>query len=222
MTIDLNDVSEQRDVGALIPDGTFVKVKAALKPGGHNLVDADPVDAGLYRQSATSDVVMLQWDFVVLSGPYARRHVFQNTSVAGGQVDEKGNSKSGNISKAMFRAMVDSALGLDPKDMSEETKAKRKLRGLSDLDGIEFAARIGIEKGTGTYPDKNRIAHVVVPNEPEWQPLMAGQEVEARPSGPVAARSTAAPQQSRPAWGNGAAQPASAPAAGTRPLWAQG
>ena len=31
-----------------------------------------------------------------------------------------------NISKRIFRAMIDSALGLDPDDMSEAAKAKRR------------------------------------------------------------------------------------------------
>jgi hypothetical protein len=232
MVMDLNDTPEQREFGAVIPDGTFVKVKGHLKPGGNNLVGADKMDEGLFKQSATSDAAMLQWDFVILHGPYVRKHVFQNTVVAGGSVDEKGNSKAGNISKAMFRAMIDSALGLDPKDMSEPTKAKRVLRGFWDLDGIEFVARIGVEKGGerpggGNYPDRNTISRVVVPNDPEWQPVMSGQEVEAKPSGALAARPMAQAQPSRPTWGNGAAAPtaqSAQPAAVTAggPAWLRG
>ena len=41
--------------------------------------------------------------------------------------------------------MIDSALGLDPEDMSEATKAKRILRGFADLSGITFVAKIKVE-----------------------------------------------------------------------------
>ena len=50
----------------------------------------------------------------MVEGPYARRKFWQNFTVAGGKVDEKGQSKGWNISKSAFRAMIDSALGLEP------------------------------------------------------------------------------------------------------------
>ena len=82
----------------------------------------------------------------------------------------------------MLRAIVDSALGLDPKDMSEAAKAKRNVGGFRNLDGIEFFAKIGIERDdNGTYPDKNKIARVVVPGEPQYAALKAGKEVAPAP-----------------------------------------
>lgn len=244
MPMDLNDAPEQREFGAVIPDGTFAKLKGHIRPGQHTLPSAEQIDAGLFKASGSSDAVMLDWEFTVLQGPHARQKIWQLTTVAGGSLDEKGQSKAGNISKAMFRAMIDSALGLDPKDMSDATKAKRVLRGFSDLDGIEFVARVGIEKGGinnqtgGQYPDKNRIAHVVVPGEPEWQPVMAGQEVSAKPTGAVTPRvgAPAAAQQAKPAWQRDAAPapgwqngatptspaPAEAAVAAAGPAWLRG
>ena len=60
-------------------------------------------------------------------------------------VDEQGQSIGWNITKRTLRGMIDSALGLDPEDRSEEAAAKRRLRGLADLDGITFVARISVE-----------------------------------------------------------------------------
>ena len=71
----------------------------------------------------------------MVEGPYARRKFWQMFTVSGGKLDDKGVSIGWKISKSTFRAMIDSALGLDPKDMSEATKAKRVLRGLADLVG---------------------------------------------------------------------------------------
>ena len=72
---------------------------------------------------------MLDCEFTVVEGPYARRKFWQNFTVAGGKLDEKGQSKGWNISKSTFRAMVDSALGLDPKDESPAAKAEARHPG---------------------------------------------------------------------------------------------
>ena len=136
-----------------------------MRPGG---VDgATPMDAKLLKASQSSDAKMLDCEFTILEGPHARRKFWQSFTVAGGKVDEKGQSIGWKISKSTFRAMVDSALGLDPRDESPDAKAKRVLPGLKHLDGIVFAARIMVEPASNPqYRDQNRIANVVLPDEP--------------------------------------------------------
>ena len=67
---------------------------------------------------------MLDCEFTVVEGPHAKRKFWQMFTVQGGKVDENGVSIGWNISKSTFRAMIDSALGLDPQDMSETAKAE--------------------------------------------------------------------------------------------------
>ena len=120
---DLNDAQPQMaPMGELIPDGAFAKVKMTIRPGGLN--GSTPADAGLLKASQSSDAKMLDCEFTVMAGPYVRRKFWQNFTVAGGKLDDKGQSKGWNISKSAFRAMVDSALGLDPKDESAAAKAE--------------------------------------------------------------------------------------------------
>ena len=57
---------------------------------------------------------MLDCEFTVIEGPYARRKFWQNFTVAGGKLDEKGQSKGWNIAKSTFRAMIDSASRAEP------------------------------------------------------------------------------------------------------------
>jgi hypothetical protein len=65
---------------------------------------------------------------------------------------------------------------------------------------LEFACRIGVEDG-GDYPDKNNLAHVVTPDEPEYVAIMAGQEVPPKPSRTRATRSNSrAAPETTPAW----------------------
>ena len=226
MSYDLNDAQPQMaPIGELIPDGTFAKVRLTIRPGGVN--GATPTDAGLLKASQSSDARMLDCEFTVVDGPHARRKFWQSFTVAGGKLDEKGQSIGWKISKSTFRAIVDSALGLDPRDESPAAKAKRVLPGLRHLEGIVFAARIMVEPASNPqYRDQNRIANV----EPHHAAIMRGETVPPDPvnAPPRKAASVAAPgwQAPAPAWG--AAQPspsapnwgaAPQPAASPAPAW---
>ena len=194
MSYDLNDAGPQMaPAGELIPDGTFARLRLAIRPGGSN--GATPIDAGIIKLSPASDAKMLDCEFTVIDGPYARRKLWQSFTVAGGKLDEKGQSKGWNISKSTFRAMIDSHLGLNPKDESPEAKAKRVLQGLKQLDGITFVARIMVEPSDNPrYRDSNKIANVVTPDEPQYAAVMQGKSV---PPDPV----KAPPRKAAPAVG---------------------
>jgi len=209
---DLNDAEPQR--GGLI-DPCFAKIVGVLRPGGAD--GPAPCDRGLLKASKSgTDVLMLDWEFTVAEGPNARRKFWQTMVVAGGEVDEKGQSKGWNITKSQLRAMIDSALALNPKDESESARQRRRLQGFAPLSGIGFIAKIGVKKNKdGQYPDQNVLSHIVTPDEKEWQPVMNGQEV---PVGGAAAANKAAPSWDQNAWGG---QPATAPTApaAQQPAW---
>jgi len=214
MTYDMNDAELPRG-SDLIPDGSFVKITMHIRKGG--LDGQGEIDRELLKAAKTpgSDVRMLDCEFTVAAGPHARRKFWQMFTVVGGKADEHGVSIGWKISKGNFRAMIDSALGLDPQDMSEAAKAKRMLRGLADLHGITFAAKLRVEPASDPrYGDSNRLDRVVLPGEPEYARIMTGEAVPAQPSNRPA-RPAAAAAATPPAWAaQGAATPA---AAATRP-----
>lgn len=215
---DLNDAQPQMaPMGELIPDGTFAKVKMTIRPGGVN--GSTPTDAGLLKASQSSDAKMLDSEFTVVSGPYARRKFWQNFTVAGGKLDEKGQSKGWNISKSAFRAMVDSALGLDPKDESPAAKQKRVIQGLKQLDAIVFAARIMVEPASNPqYRDQNKLANVVLPGEPQYAAIMRGDDVQPDPVNAKPRKAIESATQT-PAWGS---SPTPSPAPAGVPWGSQG
>lgn len=218
---DLNDTEPMR-ASEIIPDGSFAKVAMTIRPGG---VDGPfEIDRGLLKPSTTpgSDVLSLDCEFTVTEGPHARRKFWHSFTVSGGKLDEKGASVGWNISKRIFRAMIDSALGLDPNDMSDAARTRRQLRGLADLDGIAFVAKITVET-SDRYGDKNRLDRPVLPNEKEWAPVMEGKDVTPIPSQrKKESRPAQAPAAGQPAW----QQPTNAPASTTAapaaaPAWRQ-
>ncbi len=218
MTYDMNDAELPRG-SDLIPDGSFVKVIMQLRKGG--LDGQGEADRGLLKGTKTpgSDVKMLDCEFTVTVGPHIRRKFWQTFTVSGGKLDEQGVSIGWKISKGIFRAMIDSALGLDPQDMSEPAKAKRMLRGLSDLQDITFAAKVRVEPANDPrYSDSNRLDRVVLPGEPEYAKVMAGEAVPAAPSNRPA-RSPAAAPGTPPAWQSPPATTPAAPAAPAARLW---
>jgi hypothetical protein len=176
---------------------------------------------------------MLDCELTVMEGPFAKRKLWQSFTVQGGKLDEKGQSKGWNISKSTFRAMIDSALGLKPEDMSEEAKRKRVIQGLRQLDGITFVGRIMIEPSSNPqYKDVNRLANVVVPGDKEYAAVMRGEAVAPQPVNAKPKAKAANPTQPSltPAWANPAAgpvqtqQPAQkpSPARASGPAWLNG
>jgi hypothetical protein len=147
--LDFNSADRQSNGFDLIPNGTLVRVIGTIKPGGVSRPGLEAVDGAYLTASRSSDVLMLAFEFTVTAGPFARRKFWQNMGVSGGQLNEKGESKSWNITKSTLRAMLNSARNVMPDDEGERAKTARCIRAWQDLEGIEFAAKIRLN------PEKN-------------------------------------------------------------------
>lgn len=200
--LNFNDAPAQRPDG-VIPDGTYVRLQLTFRPGEYHGAGLEPGDDGLLRASKSSDAIMLDCEFTVLTGTHKGRKVWSYWTVMGGTLDDKGHSKGFNVTKQTMRAVLNSATGTFSSDNSPAAQAKRTIPNFSALHGVEFAARLGIEDG-GDYPDKNVIAHVVEPDEPEWQAVMNGEEIPPKPGKARRAAREKAPELT-PAWQRNAA-----------------
>ena len=194
-----NDFNDARSTTSVIPKGAIAKVRLSIRPGGYD--DPSQGWTGGYATRGSTGAVYLNAEFTVLEGPYARRKIFSLI----GLYSPKGPDW-GNMGRALVRTILNSARGISDKDVSPQAQSARRIRGLSDLDGIEFVAKIDV--GTDTHGDpKNEIRTAVTPDHKEYAGVM----------GPVAQsfgfQSGGAAQT--------AAQPAATPAAGMRPSWAQ-
>jgi hypothetical protein len=212
---DFNDAEQQQSFD-LIPKGTVAKVRMTVKPGGYD----DPSQGwlgGYATQSFETGSIFLACEFVVLEGEYARRKLWSNI----GLYSSKGPTW-GNMGRTFVRAALNSARNVRPDDNTPQAAAARRIQGFHQLDGLEFVARIDIEKD-GRGEAKNVVKMAVEPGEAEYVPTMAGAGfIPNRTAGAAVATPTAVPPVS-PTAVSTAAAPVSAqrPAVSGKPAWAQ-
>src|SRR5262249_10473806 len=120
---------------------------------------------------------MLVCEFTVADGPHKGRKFWENLILEG---TTDGHAEAAKISRGKLKAILDSALGLKPDDVSPQARTARTV-GLKQFEGKTFMGKIGIEKGgpakdkagnlTGeNWPDKNILAAVITPDKKEWHP----------------------------------------------------
>jgi|HubBroStandDraft_6_1064221.scaffolds.fasta_scaffold725060_2 hypothetical protein len=153
MAIDLNDAS------TCIPAGTVAVVQLKLRPPGE-MAAAD----GITKRTKNGDAEGLDTEITVIEGPYAKRKFFAFMMVAG---STDGQKSMADATKVKLKAIVDSARFFEPGDMSEATKAKRRIEW-RDLDGIRFLCEIGVEPARAGFDERNSIAKVITRDMPQW------------------------------------------------------
>lgn len=203
---DFNDADTQMGAFDLIPKGTLVPVRMAIKPGGYD----DPEQGwtgGYATESFETGSVYLSCEFVVLDGKYARRKMW---SLIG--LHSRKGPTWGQMGRSFIRGALNSARNVHPQDNSPEAAGARRIHGFQDLDGLEFLARVDIEKD-GRGEDRNVIKVAIEPDHPEYAVLMG------LPPKLTAAKDTAgARTQPAPAT---AARPQPQASAADKPSWAQ-
>lgn len=191
---DFSDAEEQSS-SDLIPNKTPVKVVLKIRPGGYN--DPEKGLTGGLATQADSGAVYLDGEFTIMGGKYAKRKVWSLI----GLHSPKG-PKWEQMGRSFIRAMLESARGIAPNDASELGKKARNINSYADLDGMEFAAFVEVQKAepNSTYSDKNVIQTVIPTTHKDYAALMSGAGVAA-PSAP-AASSGQANTTGKPAWAN--------------------
>lgn len=189
MSLNFNDAERQDD---LIPSGTVARVMLKIRAGGYD----DPTGQwprGFTTRGKTG-AVWLDCEYVILAGPYAKRRVWGKI----GLHSPKGDAWR-NMGRKFMRAMLESARGIMPKDMSPEAVQARTIGDLTDLNGLEFVARIDIEEGAAGYDDKNTIQAAVTPNQKAYAEAMGEGSTPNGAATPSGASTSSAPA-SAPGW----------------------
>lgn len=200
---DFNDADSQRSGFDLIPKGTTVPVRMTVKPGGHD--DHHQGWTGGYAtQSFDTGAVYLACEFVVTGGAFAKRKMWSNI----GLYSAKGPTW-GQMGRSFIRGALNSARNVHPQDNSPQAASARRIASFADLDGLEFIARVDLEKDA-RGEDRNVVKLAVEPDHPEYAQLNG-----VMPKGNPGAPMQAAP---RPV---GPPAHATAPSVASKPVWAQ-
>lgn len=209
-TIDFNGAETQDAAFALIPANTLLKVSLSIRPGGTG-------PEGWLTQSKTSEAMYLNTEAVVLEGPHARCRIYTRIGVKGRSVNERGDDIYANRGRALIRGILESARGVRSDDPSETARAARTIRGFGDLNGLEFAAKVGIDRDRKNPADEGRnvIAAAIAAEHADYATLMGATPAAAAP-----------PITPSPNWAGSqpnTAPPAAnaAPPAANAPFWAR-
>jgi hypothetical protein len=167
MTVDLNDTELQRGP---IPAGIY-ELEITVVPGNAG-------EGGFLRVGKKNmRRQLLELALSVVGGPYNKRKIWEYLTVGFDdtidpdmpdlpQGEELENlHESVRIGRSRLRAILDSAYGLDPKDMtSDEARAKRTLQSYGQLQGLRFIGDIKIKPAANGYDAKNALSFVVTRN----------------------------------------------------------
>ena len=195
MPYDYSDAPPPREFD-LIPHGTIAPVTMHLRAGG---VGED----GMCKRSKDGGCEMLDVEYVVVDGKYARRKFWSNMIMSG---TTDGHAEAAKISLGTLRTILESARNIRPDDLSPAARAARTV-SLKDFDGLTFVVRVGIERGGPNkdkpgenWPDKNIIAAVITPDKKEWKPVEQAPPFDGGGGAQAAAPANAAPPIARPGW----------------------
>ncbi|HAI36932.1 MAG TPA: hypothetical protein DCM40_01705 [Maribacter sp.] len=182
----------------LIPNGTVCRAIIVVKMGDTEIPEFG--NGMWFKKSANTSAKWMELEFTVVGGEYDKRKFWHRLFVDGDKKLSSGISQAKEIGLSTLRSIIESANNINPSDMSEDAMQRRNISGVNDLSGMEICAKVGIEKGTNGYEDKNKLIAAVTPNQKDFVP--SGQA-------PMAQAPAAQPQQ--------AAQSTS----GVEPSWAK-
>jgi hypothetical protein len=179
----------------LIPHGTVATVVLHIRAGN---VGED----GMLKLSKDGGCEMLDCVFTVADGQYKNRKFWEYWVLEG---TTPGHAQIIDTNRGTLKAILDSALGLKPDDVSPQARAARTV-SLKQFEGMTFIAKIGIEKGGakkdggGSWPDKNILAGVITPDKKDWRRVEQPPPFNGGGASPAATPPSSAPPVARPGW----------------------
>jgi hypothetical protein len=191
MTYDYNSAGEQRSFD-VIPADTVVVVEMSIRPGNAG-------EGGILKRTKNGDAEGLDAELTVVEGDKYVKRKFWAFMLVSGTTD--GHTQAADITTRCLRAVLESARGIKPTDVSEAAK-KARVAGYADFDGIRFMVKVGVEPARGEFKAKNIIGEVITPERREWHAI----EQEPKPAPTATAATGNATPIAKPPWAQTAAK----------------
>ena len=162
---DFNTAAPQEFSPRLIPAGTIAKVILKIHAGNYG------TEGWLTHNERTSSIY-LDTELTITKGQYAKRKIFHLIGIEGSKRNSDGEDIWRQAGRTMIRSILEAAHNIHPNDESERANKLRKVVNVGDINGLEFAIKIGIEKERDGYPAKNRISMIITPEHPQYKEIM--------------------------------------------------
>lgn len=215
--LDFNSAELQSEgVGTAIPEDSIIPFKMTIRTPSAGKEGS--THALFCRSTKGNEYIDVEFEAM---GTFAGRKVWQMFTLVG-------SDKAAQISMRTLRAIVESARGISPADLSPAASAGRQLSDWADFNGLTFLARVKcvVEQSQkdGQWYVNNEFKKIITPDDAEYND---GEFISNKPlptipdkAAPVAA-TAAAPVAT--AWASAAPVAATAPAANSgmpTPAWA--
>ena len=159
MAIDFNNVEPNSGSSGefeLIPENTIARVTLQLEGGD---IEVPEFGRGNFFK-ASQGGGRAKWMpvvFTITGGDYNGRKVWHRIFVDGDKMSERNVPVAKEIGLRTMRSIIESARHINPDDTTPSAQQLRQLNSIEDLNGMELCIKIGIEKGTNGYADRNRL-----------------------------------------------------------------
>ena len=159
MAIDFNNVEPNSGSSGefeLIPENTIARVTLQLEGGD---IEVSEFGRGNFFK-ASQGGGRAKWMpvvFTITGGDYNGRKVWHRIFVDGDKMSERNVPVAKEIGLRTMRSIIESARHISPDDTTPSAQQLRQLNSIEDLNGMELCIKIGIEKGTNGYADRNRL-----------------------------------------------------------------
>ena len=162
---DLNDADPQRQTFEVIPQGTILRVKMALKPGDQRDIPAPWREDGCATRNPKTGSVYLACDYTVCEdGPYAGQKIWGRIGLHSDK-----SPKWAAIGRSFMRGVLESSYGLESDDKTERANSLRKIQHYGQFHGLEFVARIDVDVDTEKNKSYNVIKLAITKGHKEYE-----------------------------------------------------
>jgi hypothetical protein len=163
-SLDFNTAEDQ--IGqVLIPNKTPLKVRLTIRPGFHNEPELGCNDGWCSTNKLTGSVY-LSCEFLVLEGEFKRRKLFNLIGLRSLKGPEWGR-----LGASFIKAILNSAHGIDPTDLSPKAMEARRVTGFHQLTGLVFVGRSGIDKNS-KGEERAVIKSAICPGDLQYDQVM--------------------------------------------------
>lgn len=169
MAIDLNNAGPQTSGLGAIPEDSVLKLKMNIqRPATDKASAIHPV---LTKAKNNSGNDFIDVKFEVVAGTFQGRPLWNNFCLAG-------SAAATEISMRTLRAIIESARGISPDATDDNSSNGRIINDWEDMNGMEFVAKLGIEKPKpGDEYINSKIKRVLTVDDDQYSLVMGGGEV---------------------------------------------